>query len=179
MPEVIIQLIIVMLVCGFCYWVKTGPSDAPARWAVRADCGCLVIILIAVICCSTRQADMLFLRSTRQRCESIGFKAVLTMMGLVMAGAAGLIWVGFKTSMKTALPFALPLILLLALAAAAFARSISASLSVIGTMSPRPNARMVSFSRSISARCMIQDCRNNGRVRHCDNQLALPHRERQ
>jgi hypothetical protein len=57
------------------------------------------------------QADMLFLRSTRQRCESIGFKAVLTMMGLVMAGAAGLIWVGFKTSMKSSLPFALPLML--------------------------------------------------------------------
>lgn len=70
------------------------------------------------------QADMMFLRSTRQRCESVGFKAVVTMMGLVMAGAAGLIWVGFKASIKSLLlPFVLPLMALLILAAVAFAGS--------------------------------------------------------
>jgi hypothetical protein len=50
MPEVIIQLIIVMLICGFCYWVWTLvrpmlPLAGPFAQIVDV----LVIILIAVI----------------------------------------------------------------------------------------------------------------------------------
>lgn len=40
MPEVIIQLIIVMLICGFCYWVWTLIRPMlPACRAVRSDRG--------------------------------------------------------------------------------------------------------------------------------------------
>jgi hypothetical protein len=65
------------------------------------------------------QADMVWLRTTRTRCETAAGKAILAIIGLIVAGAAGAFWIGFKASVK----FTLPLIMLLALAAAAFAHS--------------------------------------------------------
>lgn len=67
------------------------------------------------------QADMIWLRSTRVRCEAAAGKVILAIIGLIVAGAAGAFWIGFKASLKAMLPFALPLIVLLALAAAALA----------------------------------------------------------
>jgi hypothetical protein len=68
------------------------------------------------------QADMIWLRTTRERCETAAGKAMLAIVGLIVAGAAGAFWIGFKASIKAILPFALPLIILLALAAAAWAQ---------------------------------------------------------
>ncbi len=42
------------------------------------------------------QADMVWLRTTRERCETAGFKAVLTFVGLLVVGAVGAFWIGFK-----------------------------------------------------------------------------------
>lgn len=42
------------------------------------------------------QQDMMWLRSTRERCESVGFKAVLTLIGIIVLGAATAFWVGLK-----------------------------------------------------------------------------------
>lgn len=43
------------------------------------------------------QQDMVWLRSTRQRCEGAGVKALLTLTGLVIVGMASAFWVGFKS----------------------------------------------------------------------------------
>jgi hypothetical protein len=58
------------------------------------------------------QADMIWLRTTRERCETAAGKAMLAIVGLIVAGAAGAFWIGFKASIKAILPFALPLIIL-------------------------------------------------------------------
>jgi len=65
------------------------------------------------------QADMLFLRSTRERCEGATGKAILVMITLLVGSTLSVMWIGFKASLKTALPFALPIIALLALITAA------------------------------------------------------------
>jgi hypothetical protein len=46
------------------------------------------------------QADMQFLRSTRERCEKGGWQAFLIIMGLTVAGAATMMWQGFKAAVK-------------------------------------------------------------------------------
>jgi hypothetical protein len=46
------------------------------------------------------QADQQFLRATRERCEQAGFKAVLTLIGILVAGGAGMLWLGFKAMVK-------------------------------------------------------------------------------
>ncbi len=46
------------------------------------------------------QADMQFLRATRQRCEGVGGKALLTVIGIMVAGAVAFFWAGFKSSLK-------------------------------------------------------------------------------
>lgn len=42
------------------------------------------------------QADMVFLRATRQRCEGAEGKALITLVGLLVLGVATTFWAGFK-----------------------------------------------------------------------------------
>lgn len=44
------------------------------------------------------QKDMQFVRATRERCEDSQGKAILTMIGLLLGGAATAFWVGFKAA---------------------------------------------------------------------------------
>jgi hypothetical protein len=83
------------------------------------------------------QADMIWLRTTRERCEAAAGKAMLAIIGLIVAGAAGAFWIGFKASLKAMLPFMLPLIVLLALAAAALAQIAEAVIFVFVGEIPR------------------------------------------
>ena len=46
------------------------------------------------------QADMLWVRATRERCEGAIGKATITIIGLIVAGAATAFWVGFKAALK-------------------------------------------------------------------------------
>jgi hypothetical protein len=46
------------------------------------------------------QKDMQWLRSTRERCEGISAKAVLTVIGLLVAAALAALWAGFKSYLK-------------------------------------------------------------------------------
>lgn len=46
------------------------------------------------------QKDMLWLRSTRERCEGISAKAILTVIGLLVAAGLAAFWAGFKTYLK-------------------------------------------------------------------------------
>lgn len=46
------------------------------------------------------QADMLWVRATRERCEGAVGKAAITAIGLLVAGAFGSFWVGFKAALK-------------------------------------------------------------------------------
>lgn len=42
------------------------------------------------------QKDMMWLRSTRERCEGTIGKALLTVIGLVIVGSVAAFWAGFK-----------------------------------------------------------------------------------
>lgn len=42
------------------------------------------------------QADMQFLRATRQRCEGTEGKAIITAVGFFVISALGVFWTGFK-----------------------------------------------------------------------------------
>ncbi len=42
------------------------------------------------------QADQLWLRKTRLRCEGGGWQATAVLIGVIVAGAAGVFWTGFK-----------------------------------------------------------------------------------
>jgi hypothetical protein len=50
------------------------------------------------------QADMLFLRSSRQRCDGAIGKVIYGVIAVVVGSALGLLWVGFKASLKITLP---------------------------------------------------------------------------
>jgi len=46
------------------------------------------------------QKDMMWVRSTRERCEGTIGKAVLTVIGLLVVGAVTAFWAGFKALVK-------------------------------------------------------------------------------
>lgn len=46
------------------------------------------------------QADMMFLRATRQRCEQAGSKAAMVMIALIVGGAVATFWKGFVGMFK-------------------------------------------------------------------------------
>lgn len=46
------------------------------------------------------QADMVWLRSTRQRCEGVEGKAMLTLVGLLVMGVASTFWLGLKSFLR-------------------------------------------------------------------------------
>lgn len=46
------------------------------------------------------QKDMMWLRSTRERCEGTIGKALLTLIGLIVVGAVAVFWSGFKSFLK-------------------------------------------------------------------------------
>lgn len=43
------------------------------------------------------QADMVWLRNTRERCEGVEGKAVMTAVGLFVVGSLAAFWAGFKS----------------------------------------------------------------------------------
>ncbi len=47
------------------------------------------------------KADRDFTRTNRKRCESIGAKAITTVVGLLTAGGVYAVWDGIKAAMKT------------------------------------------------------------------------------
>lgn len=46
------------------------------------------------------QKDAVFIRSTRTRCEQVNGKGLMLLVGIVGAGALGLMWDGFKHLFK-------------------------------------------------------------------------------
>lgn len=46
------------------------------------------------------QADMVWLRATRERCEAAAGRTLFVVIGMAAAGAVGALWVGFKASIK-------------------------------------------------------------------------------
>lgn len=46
------------------------------------------------------QKDMMWLRATRERCEGAAGKAMLTIIALMVTGAAGALWLGLKAMVQ-------------------------------------------------------------------------------
>lgn len=46
------------------------------------------------------QADMVWLRATRERCEAAAGRTMFIVIGMVVAAGVGALWVGFKASLK-------------------------------------------------------------------------------
>lgn len=47
------------------------------------------------------QADMQWLRATRERCENVEGKAIMTLVGLLVVAIAGAVWAGLKFALRT------------------------------------------------------------------------------
>ncbi len=69
-------------------------TDEDARTLVRA---CLVELGIDVADPIEVQKDLAFLRDHRIASEKLGMAAKLIALGIVISGAASLLWVGFKS----------------------------------------------------------------------------------
>jgi len=50
------------------------------------------------------QQDMVWLRSTRERCEGAGFRTLVTVIGLLVLGAASAFWIGLKAMLTGQTP---------------------------------------------------------------------------
>lgn len=46
------------------------------------------------------QADMVWLRATRERCEAAAGRTLFIVIGMVAAAGVAALWVGFKASLK-------------------------------------------------------------------------------
>lgn len=46
------------------------------------------------------QADMIWVRSSRERCERIGWQIIVIGVGLLLTGAFAAFWIGFKVSIR-------------------------------------------------------------------------------
>lgn len=46
------------------------------------------------------QADMIWIRSSRERCERIGWQIIVICVGILLTGALAAFWIGFKVSLR-------------------------------------------------------------------------------